>query len=283
MDVAEIHVYSKSDTGSSVLQFKMGLKAANASYSYIIKSASGLGPEEIMTQYYGRSGGTLTKYFKPTMKERIVTLLLRLNPQYHLGESPESLRKQVYKALSYGLTTELQLKFVNTAGDEVASLYGFMSQVEPGLFSIEPQLQITFTCKNAFFESSIPEIISASFTGTAYSWNDLVSDAPHGYELYFKFAGNGGPFTLTTVTPFGNAPFYINYSFLTNDILYVNSKDGKKTLNVARPSYGTINLANYVDPLSIWPVMYPGLNTLNFTTAAASGSYISNQYTFWGV
>lgn len=283
MNISEIHVYSRTDSGIGTLQFKIAVGSANVTKSYILKGATGLDPTEIMSQYYGRASGTLTKYFKASMKPRVVTFLLRLNPQYNLNETVAGLRDTIYRSLAPSLASELQLVFVDSANNEIASLYGNVSQLEAGIFNVEPQIQITFTCKKPFLEKSTYTEVTTGFTGTSFSWVDSLSTAPHGYIMQFKFATGGTPFTITNVTPDGNILFYIAYPFIANDILTLNSEDGAKSLSLYRPSAGTINLASYVDPLSIWPISYPGTSQLLFTTGAASGSKISYKPTYWGI
>jgi hypothetical protein len=284
MEVAEIHICTKPTTGPSITKLEVGFAAVDISKSYILRSATGLSPDEIMSQYYGRAGGTLTKYYKPTMKERVVTLLLNLNPQYHLGESVSSLRDNIYKTLSYGLTAELQLKFVNSANAEIASLFGFIEKIDAGIFSKDSQVQITFRCTDPFLRLSTYVNPPGTFTGLEFNWVDSISNAPHGYIMAFKFLNGGGPFTIINATEFGNAPFYVNFSFLPDDVLNLCSEDTNKYIYVTRPLAGDLNLANYIDPLSIWPVMYPGSNRLTFSTASTTtGSSIQHKPSYCGI
>lgn len=278
MEVSEIHICTYPPGGPGITKLKVAFGDVDRTKSYILRSATGLDPEEIISQYYGSTGGS-----KPTMKERVVTLLLNLNPQYARGETVSMLRENIYKALSYGQRAKLQLKFVDSLGAEIASLFGTMEKVEAGIFSKEPQAQLTFNCKDAFLRYSSYITLPGPFTGSEFLWTDNLSNAPHGYILSFKFLTGGTPFTLINHTEFGDAPFYVNYNFFDNDVLTICSEEGAKSVSLTRPLAGDINLANFIDPLSIWPEMYPGSNRLTFSTDAASGSTIQHRPSYWGV
>lgn len=282
-EVAEVHICTHPETGPSITKLEIAFGDVDYTKSYILRNATGLDPEEVMAKYYGRASGTLTKYYKPTMRERIVTLLINLNPQYDLGESVSSLRDKVYQVLSYGLTAELQLKFVNVGGTEVASLFGFIEKIEAPIFSKEPQVQITFKCTDPFFKKTDYVVVPGTMFGTEHNWNDDISNAPHGYELKFVFSSGGTPFSITNETEFGDALFYIGFSFFAGDTLYLNSEDGNKYVYVDRPLAGILQLANYIDNYSIWPIMYPGPNRLTFSAPAATTSQIKHRPTFWGL
>lgn len=267
---------------------------------FILKKATGLDAEDIMPQFYGRAQGTNFNYYNMVPKARVVTLTIKLNPQYNYNQTVGQLRDVFYKAVSYNRQGKIELRFMDDE-EEIGSLIGFIRKIESSQFEAEAEITVTFEFSDPFIRSNDHVIIQGSSPVHALGmpnpeWEDNDSTAPHGFKMELVF-------TIPTVHVIDSltihgihnplyAPFKIDYHFEPGqDKLYFSSEYNNRYLYVERtngPNVQTINLADKIVKDSIWPIMLPGKTKIGFSNAenATPEIYIERilyRTAYWGV
>lgn len=290
MNVTSIHLYSNLDyTAPSVKHAEFNLVNVNKSDSYIIKGMTGLDVEEVIHRYYANNVDNNLNYYNAVMNPRTVVMAVRLNPQYQYGETPELLRRNLQKMISYTRNSLIELRFMNGT-THISSLYGLITKFESALFSADPEIQITFRCDQPLFLAPTETSVSVSGVRTdTKSWTDNLSTAPHGFKMqislpskntnYIKIQGISGQ----TVSPFN---FVIDLPFVNSE-LYFSSEINNRYLYVISGG-NTYNLANEIDSFSIWPMMYPGETSIEIDTdPLTTNDFVFQSITYrpayWGL
>ena len=317
MKVTSIELWSNLDyTTGATNKMHVSLSLSQVSYtdSYLIKSVSGLDNAEIVPNYYGTGTGLVLgyQYYSMVPPPRVVSFLIKLNPQP--GRDPEetvgTLRDELTKMISYTRRGTIEIKFKNGSA-HVASLFGLVTKFESSIFTSESEVQITFTCSYPFLKGpGFTELISGTPAATStFAINDTLSTAPHGVRMELEFTANvnaSSPFTIQGISGQTVAPFIVRYDFKsftasgkkTLDTLYINSESENKSIYVVRtvtvvstglldttvsPNPATTYLADKLDANSIWPVIFPGANSLGFSTTSFKWISVKYKTLYWGI
>jgi hypothetical protein len=214
---------------------------------------------------------------------RVVSFLIKLNPQ--TGETVGGLRDELNKMISYTRRGTIEIKF-KEGTDHVASLFGLVTKFESSIFTSDSEVQITITCDYPFLKG--PSFIELAGTyattliPTTPSIIDNYSTAPHGFRLQIQFTNTVTNFTIQGIFGQTVAPFTINYTFNNNDNLYINTEEENKSVYVVR-SGTTTYLADKLASNSIWPVVFPGLNTLGISTPYFNWVSLKFKTLYWGI
>jgi hypothetical protein len=114
---------------------------------------------------------------------------------------------------------------------------------------------------------------------------DSSSTAPHGLELKVKFTASTPTFAIQDNPTDPDWKFEITLAnpFAINNELYISSEFGKKRTYITI-SGNDFDIMNYVLLDSIWPQIFPGLNTLYFPQIA-NFDWLEFKYrsAYWGV
>lgn len=294
MNISSIHLYSVLDNplAAPIKHAELKLNNISKSDSYIIKGVSGLDVDEVVHQYYATD--TVSKYYNVSMPARIVVIAIRLNPKYKQGETVEVLRNNLQKMISYSKTNLIQMRFMNGT-THVSSLNGLITKFEVSLFSAEPEVQITFKCEDPFFTG--PERISIPVSGPradSKTLTDNLSTSAHGFKMQLSFPTNNTNFikflTVNNGDSVSSFEFIIDLLF-TNSTLYFSSERNNKYFYV-NTGGNIYNMINEISPFSVWPMMYPGVNTITVeqylgTTKIDPQNFIFDSIsyapTYWGI
>lgn len=287
MNLTAIHLYSNLDDGvTSVKHAELNLGSVSTSDSYIIKGVSGLDSDEISHNYYASNNTTDSKFYNVTSKKRVVVMALRLNPQYGLGETPESLRVNLQKMISFTRNSLIELRFMNGA-IHVASLQGQITKFESALFTADPEVQITFDCEEPLFIAPTPVTIVNPGRVNTVTWSDNLSTAAHGFKMMISLPSNILWMTIQGVSGYNNANF--EFSFINNTsggVLYFSSEKNNRYLYITR-SGTTEDLIARIEPFSVWPMMFPGQTSITIDTDLATETFVFNSITYspayWGL
>jgi len=313
MNVTSIELWSNLDYSSGATPKQHAtLSLSQVSYtdSYLIKSVSGLDNADISPHYYGTGNGILLgyQYYSMVPPPRVVTFLIKLNPQS--GETVGSLRDELTKMISYTRRGTIEIKFKNGT-THVASLFGLVTKFESNIFTSDADVQITFTCDYPFLKSpTFTELISGTPSATStFAINDTLSTAPHGVRMELEFTANvnaSTPFTIQGISGQTVAPFVIRYDFKsftssgkkTVDTLYINTEEENRSIYVVRtvtvvstgaldttvsPNPATTYLADKLDANSIWPIIFPGSNSLGFSNLNFKWNSVKYKPLYWGI
>ena len=284
MKITSIDVISSSLTDLINLSFR----DPTSQNSYIAKAIVGLDADEISSKFYGVGNVTNNKYYSMSMAKRTLVISILLNPKYELGETPATLRDDLYKGISSSRTGALTLNFKDGT-NTVAVIQGFLAKVEATHFSNTPEIQLTVECIDPMFTS--PDFVDIDLDSIqddlAPSITDNVSTAPHGF-LFSALINQ--PISSLSISDavYPEWSFKVSYPFLTNDQLYFSSVNNKRYLYIIREG-GTIHLVDKILTNSMWPVLFPGENKFVITT---TGNYnldyitwesISHKHAYWGI
>ena len=290
MQVTNIRLRSVTVMGTTTL-FDLAVSSLSHTQSYILKDADGLDASDIMSQLYGSSFGS--NLYKMVLSERKIDLLIKLNPQYNLSETPGSLRDALYKAISYTRQGEVQLAFMN-GSTIVAVLNGFITKVESDIFSNNPTVKIGFYAKFPYLQAPSYTQLTFPVASTPIMWTDSLSTAPSGFRFEGTFNANASSIKFTD----GNSPMFyfpgggggytgpsltVTYAFLSGDILRMGTEDQGRYLYIRRGG-STINLVDKVSSGSFWLQSMPGYNHVVIDDESKIGNiYLSYRPTYWGI
>lgn len=288
MNLTAIHLYSNLDDGvTSVKHAELNLGSVSTSDSYIIKGMSGLDSDEITHNYYANNEGTTLNYYNATSKSREVVIALRLNPQYGLGQTPESLRTNLQKMIAYTRNSLIELRFMNDL-THVCSLNGHITKFESSLFTANPEVQITFFCDEPLFLApAYTSVTVGAGRVNTKSWTDNLSTAPHGFKMQISIPSTVLTMTIHGVSGTTYADF--SFSFINNPaggVLYFSSEKNNRYLYLLKS--GTTNdLVSEIDPFSVWPIMFPGTTSITIDTDLTTETFvyqsISYKSAYWGL
>lgn len=283
MNVSDIHLYSLLDNdGTPYKHLELALVDPKPTDSYIIKAVSGLDLTDITPRFYSMAENSDVKYYNMVPAgPRLVSFLISLNPQYHFGESPSSLRAVLHKMIAFSRRGEIEIRFVEN-GVAKASLFGLVTKFESSLFTSQNEVQLTISCEYPFLQATentsfVPTVVASP------QWENLLSTAPHGFQFSFTATASlPVPYTIQGVFGETFAPFVINYALLSGDTLYFSSEDRDKYLYRTRSSVD-LNIADTITAASIWPIMLPGTTRIELPNANVTWNYIRYRPTYWGI
>jgi hypothetical protein len=240
-----------------------------------------------------------------SLGKREVVLRVALNPNYQLGETAESLRSNVYKAITANRTGAMSLRFKSDKA-VVGEIHGFVKKVEAGLFSETPEIQITLDCSRdplirayeetivdlSSFESARDDELEEPLPTAPHGLqiielDDPLSTAPHGLQIIAFCQSATNTFTISDTDPniwsFDVTPGTISgvTGFISGDIIGLSSEDHNRYITVER-SGQVIHLAHKVHAGSVWPYMFPGLTTFKIKEGF-SYTQIKFKSAYWGL
>lgn len=261
---------------------------------YILKAASGLGVDDIFKQDAGYFINPYTpeftyNYYDMLLKERVVNLVVDINPDYSEDEMARFLRDEIYKSISYSRQKELELRFSikhASGSSDTASLFGDITKVEGDIFSADSQVGITFKCLDPFFKSvseieyddpdhwgGEPDVIEVT---------DDYSTAPHGFRIVFTFDEDCDSFKIYNSD---NEGFTVVHDFLDGQELHFSSEFNNRDIFMY-VSGDKFSMMDKIAPGSVWPVMKPGDNQFKmfepFGDAHGAVNLFYYRKTYWG-
>lgn len=266
--------------------FELSFRDPSSRNPYQIKGIQGLDADEITSRYYG-TGGSGSKFYRPTLLKRQPVFLMGLNPRYAGGDdenSYSSLRDRLYRAINASRTGIIQIRFINDA-TPVAYINARIVKVEAGLFTEKPEIQMTFNTEYPMLQS-LSRTSLGPFGANDITVVDDVSQAQHGLRAKIKFTGNHTNLVITGDEPPEGRPadwsFEINYAFKTDDVLTLSNEASGLELYVER-SGGVTKLADKVKAGSIWPLIFPGSNRFRCPFYSVTWESVSHYRTYWGI
>lgn len=282
MNVTDLHLYSTLDvSGTPYKHLEFSFTSPNISSSYIITNATGLDLDTIYATMYNAYNSTTVRNFRLFSPTRVVSLLISFNPQYSANETVADLRDNIYKLIAYTRNSLLEMRFMN-GETELASLYGRLTKVESPLFTSHSQIQLTFECDFPLLTSRNYISVSSPAKPTP-SWTDALSTAPHGYKLAIDITGTvPAQFTIQGIAGSTEANFVIDYQLVSGDTLYLSSEENDRYLYRVRSGV-TLHLLDKVAFSSVWPLMYPGSNSITLPSSNFDWVELKYKATYWGV
>lgn len=266
------------DASGSVAPISLAFRDPTSTNPYIVKSIVGLDADTIIPKSYGGSAGA---YNNMVLKDRIVVLKMGLNPNYSTNETYSDLRDALYRLISAGRFSSLQIRFVNGVSN-IAALNGFVIKAETAQFEENQEFQLTVKCSDGMLRSQGEVTVDDIEDFEDIVVDDDVSTAPHGLGMTILIGGAMDSLIISDadgsefeITPIGG--------FVTDDQVYVVSEHTGKQVYMLR-ALATIELGDVVQPWSIWPIIFPGENTFAISNPLdISAVDISYHQAWWGV
>ena len=288
MNPTAIHLYSNLDNGTgSTKHAELNLTSVSRSDSYIIKGMSGLDLDSVSHRYFSNGSVSGFDYYNVVSEPRVVVLAIRLNPQYQLNETANSLRANLQKMVAFTRNSLIELRFMENT-THIASLNGHITKFEASLFSSDPEVQITFHCEE-------PLLLSPTYTSVSVSpsrsdtktWSDNLSTSAHGFKMEIKFPTPTVNFiTIQGISGTTKAPFSFGIDTpWVNTILHFSSEKNNRYLYWTA-SGNTQNIMNLIEPFSVWPMMYPGETSISINTNITNNfifESITYKNAYWGL
>jgi hypothetical protein len=254
------------------------LSGLTASSPYILKAVDGLGPPEInLGLGQSTNGGGYYQGSLPQSREIVLTI--GLNPNYAAAQSSSDLRASLYTLITPNSSTPLELRFYNVS-TAVISTFGYIKSMETAIFSKDPAVQITIECPSPYLQAYLS--LSATLASLSKSAPALTNPgtAPSGLVIGLTFTAAASSFMLTSLD--NTQKFLVTYSFLTNDVLNIDTRPGSKNVSVTRAGIVT-PLLSALSVDSNWLLLYPGANTFNTNTQAFTWTAFNTVPLYWGV
>lgn len=307
MNITEIKLLTPG--GFEIEHAVFSVRGTKQTDKYILRAQTGLGADEIVPMLYGRAQGTNLNYYHMALRERQVSLVIKLNPQYQANQTVGQLRDLLYRAISFNRQGKIELRFMSDETN-VASLFGFITKVEVDPLSSNSEVTVMFKFPDPFLRSSSYIVLNqngqyilrsgnplielddnaivnnVNLQSRSPSWEDVLSNSPHGYKMEIEITAEISSLTIRGIDTPNYAPFIINYTFSAGDILFFSSEDGNRYIYVVRTSAGgstTTHLTDKVALNSIWPIMVPGLTTIGFSTPNFVLTEVSYRTAYWGI
>jgi hypothetical protein len=256
-------------------------------HRYLVRGIVGIDAEDLIAKFYGFGAVSGDKQYEYTMKPRDIVMRVALNPSFHTNEDVSQIRDEIYRLVSANRSGQITLMFKDGASI-VSSIKGKVSKVEVAYFTKTPELQVTVTCPDAMFRSIQPINIPPADLPTTnpIKLTDQPATAPHGLVLKVKFTATTSTFVIQDdlTTPDWQFEVTPASSFLINDELLISSEYGNKRVFLNRAIGTDIELMDKVVSGSVWPQIFPGLNTLYFPQIANFDWLEVSYYSaYWGL
>lgn len=274
-----------STDGSDDIVFSM--KEIDVTNRYIVRSIVGIDADEIIPRFYSAGLVSGAKFYEATMKPREIVARVAINPLFHINETVEDIRDQVYRMISANRSAKIQLTWYS-GGSTFCYINGIITKMEVAHFAQVPELQITLLCGDPMFRSLHPidwDIADLPSTNPV-KLPDGASTAPHGLTFKVKFTATTASFVVQDKASSPDWKFEVTPSggFATNDELWFSSEWGAKELFWNKASGTDVSLMDKVTAPSVWPQIFPGNNVLYFLPIANIDWLEVKYYSaYWGL
>lgn len=293
MKVTSIEFRTHEYDGLEKSHFTVSLDQVSPSHSYILKSAVGLDPDEILNLFYGNVSVSKSRYtpaerfydMKPAPKT--VSFRIKLDPNYNEGETPSSLRDALYKMIAYHRGGKIRMWFYDGETAEV-ELVGFVTRFESNLFTNDPEVQITLKCIDPFFRGIERVVLLGGMDPVLIEINDDPSTAPHGLDVNIEIVGDTDRITFKGIAGEETADFRIDHDFINGDKVYLRTDPLDRQVYLTKPPFHILPEVYLMDKVvlgSVWPMMFPDQNRFQVTSndGTVEVEVLAYTKTYWGI
>jgi hypothetical protein len=250
---------------------------------YVATQVVGLDADSITPRFYGSNLSDTTPFYSPLPGLREVSFRIVLNPNFFKGEDHSILRDNLYRAISTNRTGKVQMQ-LRYGRSTVAAVDGSVVKFDTDHFAPIPAVNLSIRCDRPYFYSLEERIIDVTtlVAERPFSIQDTYSTAQHGFRLRLLMEEDHGSFEIRD--PKGDWAFRVSGADIkSGDILYLSTISKERALYVER-SGEQIYMMEFVEQDSVWPEVFPGLNTYQIN-GLPNHKMLSLTYydTYWGV
>lgn len=283
MRVTDVAIWANEE---EVVSFS--LRKEKTKSRYIARQILGMDATEITPKFYGRSSFSGERFYDFGMKPRELVIRVILNPSFELNEEYNTVRDELYRAISASRTGKIEIRF-HSGASVVAKLMGFVTKLEAGYFNKLPEAQLTIRCDDPMFRGLNPVRVETADIPAVnpLRLSDTVSTAPHGFSACVSITNPLTEFIIQEKQTDPEWEFHVvpDGGFDVGDKVLFSSDMASKYLYVI-PSGGTdpIYLIDKIEPGSMWPVLFPGSNEVYFPDWGSFViDYVEYYTAYWGV
>lgn len=248
--------------GSSVVDLpKQDIDPLNP---FLLKGADGLGPTPANVAIKKTRLGGSYQNISPDLRE--ISLSIGLNPDWSVGQTADDLREILYQLMAPEDGQFLKIQLVN-GETVVAETTGLVENIEPVLFSKDPQVLVTIPCMDAYFKAPLDVVQSPDLTDTGGSsvFFDVENDgsASSGFWMGFLFtATHSGSFQiLNDSSPVKIMSITTGSNWVTGDRLLVDTRPGTRGVwKLPNGSSTPQSVLNSMSSTSPWFTLQKGSN-----------------------
>lgn len=270
--------------GLSTVDFPLEL--ADPDGPYVLKGVDGLNPVAVDILANGDR--------RP--QPRQIVLLVGLQPAYYTGQTAEQLRTELYGLLTPKGKSLMNLQMMN-GSTVLAYVVGQVTKMEVGLFSQDPEVQITVNCVPPTESYLLAPAVVVSAPPIPNPVDGLVTvsvnnpgTAPSGFRIGMQFtspvAADVG--VLISDDQPGGQWMRVNRAFATGDRVIIDTRPwpyrGIWSVNAGAGIGSAVARINEFDADSDWMTFFRGVNNLIINQQF---TWYDNgiQYTpaYWGV
>jgi hypothetical protein len=215
-------------------EFELTLELENArpDDSIIVDKIDGLDPPDIDLYLgdYARDGGY---YSGRRVGKRNPVFHLTLNPNYAEDETVSDLREALYRAFIDPRAAGDDVR-VDLIDDRKPPRYfsGFTEKIESPIFAKETELVVSMVCPNPYIFNVEESELNVNGVTIPFLYEGT---AETGVEAKFVITSNT---SVLTIVVNGGLPMVLNYSFLKDDIVYINTRRGERKIQLTRGVQG---------------------------------------------
>lgn len=254
---------------------RLSLPLFGSSNQFLVHEIEGLDPVKSTISSSVVPGIDGELFHSSRRETRNIKIRLGLSPDYE-SATVKDLRKRLYSYVMPG--NKVRLDFFDSGG-QVLRIQSEVETMETLLFSQDPMVDISLLSSdpNFYDPSSVVLTINPPF-GVPLVVN-YDGDVPTGVKLTFVATGNVSSFTFRN-TKNGNSETLTYAGDITNgNRVTIITTPGSREVLFTSNALDEVSRLSALDPLSKWPRLYPGENTLMFNTNTQTGGEVTIEYT----
>lgn len=245
---------------------------------FVVRSIDGLDPPG-KTVSIGSSlyeGGYL-QGSRPINRE--IVILIGMQPNYSIGETPGDLRDMLYSVLTPKLNVPVSFSLLDDASTVLVTTYGEISKFDSPLFDKDPIAQITMPCTSAFFTKPL---YAHPSPGTLLKNPITITNtgnAPTGFDLSITLTAAMSSFSLTNGN--GTGKILLTNPFTIGDVIRIVTIAGSRNVTLTRAGV-TTSLLPKLSMDSDYLQLHGGVNTLTPSSTNFDITALSFYPRYWG-
>lgn len=229
---------------------------------YVSRTIDGLGPTEANVNVaQDTAGAGIYLGRRPSLRE--VVCNIHMNPDYTIGENPQSLRERLYFLRPITPDGSLLLKLM-WQGAEVVRTAVYIKRIEVSPFTKDNIIQLVLAALRDTLEAPEDVVLTNPNFDKTNPILPNIGSAPTGFHATLKFTGSMFRIGFSqngTNKHFSVARQFLDNQFVANDILEIDTRIGSRGVWLTRAGVKT-SLLGFMDSQSTWLTLDPAETAL---------------------